>query len=126
MPYIIIVVMVFAVAFVVAVLAVIEVNLGNQYRSRYINLDGNPNDTFKWIEGISLDGFPVPADYESSTYFSIEFLHDSEENEHFHVEARRSMSRSRWDRAWDDERYERNLACKFRKPHPARASKARK
>jgi hypothetical protein len=125
MPYIIIALaLVFAVTLVVAV-DFIEVYLETQ-RSKYINFVGNPNDTFKWIEGISLDGFPVPEDYEA-LYLLTEFFQNSEEDkylmeEFFPNEARRSMSRSRWDRAWDED--ESDLAC--RKPHPARASKARK
>jgi len=128
MPYIIIVVMVFAVAFVVAVMASVEVYLETQ-RSKY-NF-GNPNEalpSFGWVEGVSLDGFPVAESYEVIDT-STEFYSEEDEylmGEFFPNEARRSMSRSRWNRAWEDDKYELELSLKLRKPHPARPSKARK
>ena len=129
MPYIIIALaLVFAVTLVVAVMASVEVYLETQ-RSSHINFVGNSSDTIKWIEGISLDGFPVEADYEG-TDPSTEFYSEEDEylmvEEFFSAKPGCSMSRSQWNRAWDNDGYEVNLSCKLRKAHPARASKARK
>ena len=128
MPYIIIALaLVFAVTLVVAV-DFIEVYLETQ-RSKY-NF-GNPNEalpSFGWVEGVSLDGFPVAESYEVIDT-STEFYSEEDEylmGEFFPNEARRSMSRSRWNRAWEDDKYELELSLKLRKPHPARPSKARK
>lgn len=130
MPYIIIALaLVFAVTLVVAV-DTLEMYLETQ-RSKYINCVGNPNEalpSFGWVEGVSLDGFPVAESYEVIDT-STEFY--SEEDEYLMEEfslpkPRCSMSRSRLARAWDEDGYESDLARKFRKPHPARASKARK
>jgi hypothetical protein len=128
MPYIIIALaLVFAVTLVVAV-DFIEVYLETQ-RSKY-NF-GNPNEalpSFGWVEGVSLDGFPVAESYEVIDT-STEFYSEEDEylmEEFFLPKPRCSMSRSRLARAWDEDGYESDLACKFRKPHPARASKARK
>lgn len=119
MPYIIIVVMVFAVAFVVAVMASVEVYLETQ-RSKYIP-KRETSFTFEWLENISLDGFPVPADYETNYPTEI-YKMSAEETE----ESSQSMFNSRWNRAWEDDKYELELSLKLRKPHPARPSKARK
>ena len=110
-------------------MTVIEAYVERQYRSGYANFVGPVNDDAfsspKWVEGVSLDGFPVPENYEVSYTFMGSF-EDPEEDEYLIIETRRSMSRSRWEMAWEDDGYEADLALKLRKPHPARPCKSRK
>ena len=85
--------------------------------------------------GVTLDGWPVIAVDHEVIDVSMEFYSEEDrlpmmEEVLFPIEPRKrkpaSMSRCKWDRAWDEDDYEVTLSRRLRKAHPARPHKAHK